>query len=77
MANIEKEVIAYEHLREMLEADHMGEWVVVHDEELVGTYETFTIAADDAAQKFGNGPYLIRQVGAEPTRLSSTIMYGV
>lgn len=64
MAEIRREIAAYDRLRDALEADHLGEWVVVHDEELVGTYQSFEIAARKAVKCFGQGPYLIRQIGA-------------
>ena len=62
------QIATYENLQSTLEADHFSKWVVMYDEELIGTYETFEEAADDAVGKFGRGPYLIRQVG-EPTLL--------
>ena len=64
MAAIQKEIVAYDHLRGALEANHFGEWAVVYDEELVGTYQSFELAAREAVKRFGQGPYLIRQVGA-------------
>ena len=60
MAIIEKEIIAYDLMREELEADHKGEWVLVHDQQLIGTYETFQEAAAVATGRFGRGPYLIK-----------------
>ena len=77
MATIEKEIVAYELMRDELEDDHKGEWVLVHDEELIGTYASFQVAAVEAAKRFGRGPYLIRQIGAKPTRLPSSVLYGI
>lgn len=77
MTTIEKEIIAYDLMREELEADHKGEWVLVHDQQLIGTYETFQKAAVVARRRFGRGPYLIRKIGEGPLRLSSRIMYGI
>ena len=77
MATIEKEIIAYDLMREELEADHKGEWVLVHDEELIGLFETFQKAAVVASKRFGRGPYLIRKIGEGPLRLSSRVMYGI
>ena len=64
MTTLSKEIAAYDRLRNELETDHSGKWVVVHDEILVGTYEDFQDAATDAVGRFGRGPYLIRRVGA-------------
>ena len=77
MATIEKEIIAYDLMREELEADHKGEWVLVHDQELIGLFETFQKAAVVASRRFGRGPYLIRKIGQGPLRLSSRVMYGI
>ena len=77
MAIIEKEIIAYDLMREELEADHFGEWVLVHNQELIGLFETFQKAAVVASRRFGRGPYLIRKIGQGPLRLSSRVMYGI
>lgn len=60
MLGIKKEIAAYERMRDDLELEHLGEWVVMHDEKLVGTYADFQEAAADAVQRFGHGPYLIQ-----------------
>jgi len=64
VAELEKEISAYEKMRSTLEAERMGKWVLVHDEQLVETYDSFESAAEDAVAKFGRGPFLIRQIGA-------------
>ena len=75
MAKLSIEIAAYEHMRDELEPDHFGEWVVVHDEELIGTYQSFEAAAGVAIERFGRGPYLIRRVGAPPFKLPASILY--
>ena len=75
MTGLKKEIAAYETMRSDLEIEHLGEWVVVHDEKLVGTYETFQSAAENAVDRFGRGPYLIRRVGAAPLTLPASILY--
>lgn len=75
MAKLSEEIAAYERRRGELEMDYLGKWVVFHDEELVGTYETFEAAAESAVERFGRGPYLIRQVGAPPLQLPASILY--
>ena len=69
MTTLDSQISAYEEMRDVLETDHFGKWVVFHDGVLVNTYETFEQAAEDAVLRFGRGPYLIRQVGAPPTIL--------
>lgn len=75
MAEIDTEIIAYEKMREKLETEHMGKWVLLHQEKLVNIYNTFDAAAEDAVRQFGRGPYLIRQVGAPPVTLPASVMY--
>ena len=69
VAQVEIETAAYEEMKEALERDHLGEWVVFHNRKLVESYKEFQDAATDAVRKFGRGPYLITQVG-EPTEIS-------
>ncbi len=59
---LKSELEAYERLRADLEAKYTDEWVVVHGDELIGVYRDFKDAAREAGQRFGRGPYLIRQV---------------
>jgi hypothetical protein len=75
MPEIDDEIAAFEAMRDDLEAHHMGEWVVVRDGKVIGTYASFESAASDAVAKFGRGPYLIRQIGAPPITLPASVMY--
>ena len=74
MADLRKEIEAFQQMQGRLEADHMGRWVLIHDCQLVGAFESFQLAADDAVRKFGGGPFLIRQVGALPMALPISVM---
>ena len=75
MAALSKEIAAYDRMRSYLEMDYFGKWIVMHDEELIGSYDDFQEAADQAVRRFGRGPYLIRRVGAGPIRLPASILY--
>lgn len=75
MAEIDREIEAYEAMREKLEAEHMGKWVLLRDRELIGVFDTFEAAAEEAVKRFLSGPYLIRQVGAPPIALPASVMY--
>ena len=75
MTTIEKEIIAYDLMREEMEENHYGEWVLVHDQQLIGTYETFQDAAAVATKRFGRGPYLIKKIGEGPLRLPSSVLF--
>jgi hypothetical protein len=72
---IDHEIAAYDAMREELEVQHMGEWIVMRDAKLIGTYPSFEDAASDAVARFGRGPYLIRQIGAPPITLPASVMY--
>jgi hypothetical protein len=75
MASIDTEIAAFEQMRSSLEAEHLGEWVLIHDSDLVSTFPTFDDAAQLAVAKFGRGPYLIRQIGAASVVLPASVMY--
>ena len=75
MTTLSSQIAAYEEMRDLLETDHFGKWVVFHGGELVNTYESFEEAAEEAVLRFGRGPYLIRQVGAPPVALPASVLY--
>jgi hypothetical protein len=75
MSTIEREIAAFKALQDRLEADHLGEWVLFHDGEPVAFYRSFEAAADDAVIRFGSGPFLIREIGAESLTLPASVMY--
>ena len=63
MAKLTQEIAAYERMREDLESEHHGRWALVHEEQSADTYASFELAAEDALDQFGRGPYVIREVG--------------
>jgi len=77
MADIQAEIVAYEQMRADLESKHLGKWVLVHGLELVGVYDTFEAAAQDAVKRFGRESCLIRQVGAPPITLPASVLYNL
>ena len=60
---LQKNIDAFEAISAQLEEHYLGKHVVFHDGDFVGAYDTFHNAAQEAARLFGNGPYLIREVG--------------
>ncbi|HLY01319.1 MAG TPA: hypothetical protein VKR56_02340 [Candidatus Cybelea sp.] len=74
---LEKEIEAFNAQRVDLESLYDGKWVVFHDAAFFGAYDSFDVAAEAAVQKFGRGPYLIRQVGAPDMILPASIMYRI
>ncbi len=75
MPDLIKDIEAYETMKRELEVNHLGKWVVFHNEKFHGEYETFEAAAQDAVKHFGRGPYLIRCVGAPPKTLPASVLY--
>ena len=75
MADLRDEIEAFQRMEGQLKAEHMNRWVLVHDRQLIGAFDSFELAADEAVRRFGSGPFLIRQVGAPPTTLPISVMY--
>ncbi len=75
MARIQDEIEAFKAMQSRLEAESMGQWVVICNRQLIDVYPTFEIAAADAVRRFGFGPFLIRQIGAPPVTLPASVMY--
>ena len=57
MAVLNREIAEYTNRKDELEANHNGKWVVFHDDEFVGSFDTLDEAAVAAAKRFGLGPY--------------------
>ena len=77
MPDLEKDILAYDTMRADLENRHMGEWVLVYNEALIGVFPAFEEAAAVAVARFGRGPYLIRQIGAPPVAMPASVVYNL
>ena len=75
MATLEENVAAYEEMRDELETNHMHQWVVIYDKELVGTFTDFQEAANEAVTRFGSGPYHIKKIGEPPLQIAPTLRF--
>lgn len=75
MPEIDKEIAAYEEMKEHLESEYMGKWVLVHEGKLIAVFDEFEAAAEDSVKRFGRGPFLLRQVGAPPVSMPASVMY--
>jgi hypothetical protein len=73
--SIDDEIAAYVSMKADLEAKHFGKWIVMFEGKIRGVYDSFDDAATDAVKKYGRGPYLIRQVGEQPTALPASVAY--
>lgn len=72
---LEVEIDAFERRRSELENHHFGKFVIFKGSEFIGAYDTFDSAATVAVNRFGRGPYLIRQVGAPTPSLPASVLY--
>jgi hypothetical protein len=75
---LDKEIQFFEKMKPQLMEHHFGKFVVIHNKQLVGTYDSFNKAAEEALRQFGKGPYLIRQViGNDPIKIPASVAYRV
>ena len=77
MNELQRDIEAYELMQSELETTSMGKWILFHDAHLILVAETFEEAAEKAVTDFGDGPYLIRQIGSSGITLSASVMYRV
>ena len=56
-------------MRADLEAKYFDKWIIMRHGKIAGAFESPEECIQFAVQKFGRGPYLIRQVGELPVRL--------
>ena len=77
MTTLEREIEAYEVMRAELEQEYFDKWVVLHDMKVAGAFDSSEECVQFAIEKFGRGPYLIRQVGEPPMRLPTSALFGV
>ncbi|MCY4474310.1 MAG: hypothetical protein OXC83_02620 [Chloroflexi bacterium] len=75
LATLEENVAVYEEMRTELEANHMHQWVVIYDTQLVGTFSDFEEAADVAVTRFGPGPYHIKKIGEPPLQIAPSFRF--
>ena len=75
MGVLTEDIAAFDRLGVQLLKEHKGEWVLFQDGAFVGAYPDFQAAAAEAVERFGAGPYLIRQVGAPPIQLPGGMVF--
>ena len=51
--------------KEELEREHMNQYVLIHDRELHGTFDTEEAAIHSGYRLFQRGPFLVRKVGQD------------
>ena len=63
MRALEQETAVFESRRDEFERDHNLKWVVIHGDEIAGFFPDLQQAARVAIDRYGRGPYLIKQIG--------------
>ncbi len=76
VTTLEQEIDAYEAMRTDLEAKYFDKWIIMRNSEVVGAFDSSEECIRFAIEKFGRGPYLIRQVGEPPVRLPASALLG-
>ena len=67
---LKDEILAYNKmLEDDLELEHFGKWVIVHEGELKGVFETDQEASIYAVKNFKDDVYLIAQVGETESQI--------
>ena len=72
--SLEKDIQAFEKKLPELENHHKGKWVLFYDGEFIDAFDDFNNAAVYAVKEYDRGPYLIREIGAPPPKLSALAM---
>ena len=75
MGTLKADIAAFDRMRPELEANHLHAWALFHDAQFVGAFPDFEAAATVAVDRFGHGPYLIRQVGAGAVQLRGGMVF--
>jgi hypothetical protein len=60
--SLEKELATYESNREALVGSALDKHVLIHGDEIVGTYDTERDAVNEGYRRLGNVPFLVRHV---------------
>jgi hypothetical protein len=72
MAALDKEIAAYGRMKADLEKHHLGKFVLIYGEQLVGAYDTEDAVIREGLRRFGSDPFLVRKVGEEPMKVPAS-----
>ena len=75
VATLSENIAAYAKAQNALETNHWGEYAVFYDGDMQGTFQEFHEAMAFAAERWGRGPYLIRQVGRPPLVMPASVQF--
>lgn len=76
LSPVEEASRSFADAKAVLEASAAGEWVLIHDGDAVGSFDTFDEAAARAVEEFGVGSYLIRTGGVVTVTLPASVVFG-
>jgi len=69
MAQLDREITAFEKMKADLEKHHLGKFVLIHGDDLVGTFDTEDAVIREGLRRFAHEPFLVRKVGEEAMRI--------
>jgi hypothetical protein len=72
---LDADIAAFEKLREELEREHLDEFAVFFQGQLLGLYPDFDSAGRAALAKSKTGPFLIQQIGGPVGMDSDSAMH--
>ena len=70
-ADVLRNYAAFEAMREELEASHLGQFAVLHDGQLVGTYPSIREARTAGSAHCGIGNFSTQEIRREPIELGT------
>ncbi len=59
---MKSELETYERRRETLLVQAEGKWVLIRGDQVVGTFDTNMDAVADGYRRFGNVPFMVKQI---------------
>jgi hypothetical protein len=74
---LELELQTYHRERGRLESEHRGKFVLIRGDEIVGVYDDFHAASEQAARQFERGPYLVQCIASEVMHIPSALLDGL
>lgn len=76
MANLDENILAYEKEQTELEKTHMGKWIMFHNGKMIAAFDSFEAALSEGEKRFGDNPFLIREVGSRPVPVPMSVAMG-
>ena len=67
IAELSQEIEFFEANRQQLLAQHLGKFVLIKGQELIGVFDTDAKAYEEAVRLFGDEAFLIHEIQAEET----------